>query len=100
MDVKTRKVENLSFEEFKLYYESAEKVTERRLSANSWNYSLCVAIVVAIAVMINWTVGNRPFFYVALVGVIVLSLMATFFCSLWLGQIDDFKLLNNAKFKS
>jgi hypothetical protein len=99
MDAKTPTAEKLSFEEFKLYYESAEKVTERRLSANTWNHSLCVAIVVAIAVTINWTVSHRPFFYVGLVGVIVICAMATLFCSLWMGQVDDFKLLNNAKFK-
>lgn len=99
MDAKTPKNANLSFEEFKLYYESAERVTERRLSANTWNYSLCVAIVVAVAVTINWTVSHQPFFYVGLVGVIVLCAMAALFCSLWMGQIDDFKLLNNAKFK-
>lgn len=98
MDAKTPDVDKLTFDEFKLYYESAEKVTDRRLSANTWNYSLCVAIVVAVAAIVNWAVGHRPFFYVGLVGVIVLCTMAVLFCSLWLGQIDDFKLLNNAKF--
>jgi len=31
--------------------------------------------------------------------VFVLCVMAILFCSLWLGQITDFKYLNNAKFK-
>ena len=30
---------------------------------------------------------------------LVLCIMAVLFCSLWLGQITDFKYLNNAKFK-
>ena len=51
----------LSFEEFKLYYESTEKVTERRLSANTWNYSICIAIIVAIAGIVKWSTGNRSF---------------------------------------
>ena len=29
-----------SFDEFKLYYESTEKVTDRRLDTNRWNYSI------------------------------------------------------------
>jgi hypothetical protein len=39
----------LSFDEFKLYYESTEKVTDRRLETNRWNYSICIATLVAIA---------------------------------------------------
>ena len=64
----------LSFDEFKLYYESTEKVTDRRLETNRWNYSICIATLVAIAVL------------------------AILFCALWVGQIRDFKKLNNAKF--
>ena len=89
----------LSFEEFKLYYESTEKVTERRLSANTWNYSICIAIIVAIAAIVKWSTGTQPFFYVGLIAVLLLCVMAILFCSLWLGQIVDFKYLNNAKFK-
>ena len=88
----------LSFDEFKLYYESTEKVTDRRLSANTWNYSICIGILIAIAGIVKWSVGNT-FFYLGLTAIIVLCLMAVLFCSLWLGQINDFKYLNNAKFK-
>lgn len=41
--------EKYSFEEFKLIYESAEKVTDRRLQTNRWNYVICIAISSAIA---------------------------------------------------
>src|SRR5205085_7470832 len=99
MENKPPITDHLSFEEFKLYYESTEKVTDRRLSANTWNYSICLAVVVAIAVIFNWSVGNRPFFYVGLIAVVILCAMAILFCSLWMGQIDDLKHLNNAKFK-
>ena len=88
----------VSFDEFKLYYESTEKVTDRRLSANTWNYSICIAIFVAIAAIVKWSAGN-VFFYIGLTAVLVLCIMAILFCSLWLGQITDFKYLNNAKFK-
>ena len=96
-----KSVENkkISFDEFKLYYESTEKVTDRRLSANTWNYSICIAVIVAIAGIVKWSADNTPLFYVSLTVVLMLSVMAVLFCSLWLGQITDFKYLNNAKFK-
>ena len=88
-----------SFEEFKLMYESTEKVTDRRLQTNRWNYTICIAVLVAIAGILKYSVGNLPFFYLGLFAVIVLSGMAILFCSLWIGQIRDFKSLNNAKFE-
>src|SRR6185295_5641237 len=99
MDQSPKNKIKLSFEEFKLYYESTEKVTERRLSANTWNYSICIGIILAIAGIVKWSSGTQPFFYIGLIAVFLLSTMAILFCSLWLGQIQDFKYLNNAKFK-
>jgi len=90
--------DKFSFEEFKLFYESTEKVTDRRLSANRWNYSICTAIVVAIAGLFNWGLTTPAFLIVAVVAGVLLSGMAALFCSLWIGQIRDFKELNNAKF--
>jgi hypothetical protein len=98
MSIKSTESRKVSFDEFKLYYESTEKVTDRRLSANTWNYSICTAIIIAIAGIVKWSTGNT-FFYVGLTAVLILCLMAILFCSLWLGQIADFKYLNNAKFK-
>jgi hypothetical protein len=98
MATKDSKSKLVSFDEFKLYYESTERVTDRRLSANTWNYSICIAIVVAIAGIVKWSAGNSVF-YVGLTAVLVLRIMAVLFCSLWLGQITDYKYLNNAKFK-
>ena len=89
----------VSFDEFKLYYESTEKVIDRRLSANTWNYSICIAIIVAIAGIVKWSAGNAPLLYVGLIAIFMLCIMAILLCSLWLGQIADFKYLNNAKFK-
>ena len=99
MSTKPTETKKISFDEFKLYYESTEKVTDRRLSANTWNYSICIAIIVAIAGIVKWSAGNIALFYVGLIAVLMLSVMAVLFCSLWLGQIADFKYLNNAKFK-
>jgi hypothetical protein len=87
----------LSFEEFKLFYESAEKVTDRRLEMNRWNYSICVAIILAIAAITKASLGST-LFPAGLAATIVLCVVAILFCGLWVAQIRDFKKLNNAKF--
>jgi hypothetical protein len=88
----------LSFDEFKLYYDSTEKVTDRRLETNRWNYSICIAMLVAIATITNWSLSNPSLVWVGLTADTLLGVMAILFCALWIGQIRDFKNLNNAKF--
>lgn len=88
----------LSFDEFKLYYDSTEKVTDRRLETNRWNYSICIAMLIAIATITNWSLSNPALTWVGLSADALLSMMAILFCVLWIGQIRDFKNLNNAKF--
>lgn len=88
----------ISFEELKLFYDSAEKVTDRRISANKWNYSICVAILAAIAGIISWSLSQPSFIISGFLCVVLLSIMAALYCSLWIGQIRDLKELNNAKF--
>lgn len=58
----------LSFDEFKLYYDSTEKVTDRRLETNRWNYSICIAMLVAIAIITNWSLTNPTLTWIGLAG--------------------------------
>lgn len=88
----------VSFDEFKLFYDSAEKVTDRRHSANRWNYSICIAILAAVAAIISWSIDKPDFVVISIISVVVLAGMAALYCSLWIGQIRDLKELNNAKF--
>ncbi len=88
----------VAFEEFKLFYDSAEKVTDRRNAANRWNYSICIAILGAIAAIISWSLGKPTFLMTGIVCVVLLAGMAALYCTLWIGQIRDLKELNNAKF--
>lgn len=64
----TTKITRLSFEEFKLYYDSTEKVTDRRIETNRWNYSICIAILVAIATITNWSLSTSALTWVGLSG--------------------------------
>ena len=91
--------EKHSFEEFKLVYESTEKVTDRRLNNNKLNYTICIATIAALGVIWKWSIENGNYFFSGLLLVIILAILAIFFCSLWIGQIQDFKKLNSAKFE-
>jgi len=88
----------LAFEEYCMYYESTEKVTDRRLAANQWNYAICSAVLVAVAAAFDWGLRRPPLLLVTLAGILALAVMAVLYCSLWIGQLRDFKALNNAKF--
>jgi len=88
----------VSFEEYRLYYESAEKVTERRHELNRWNYSIVVAILAAIGLVLNWATNDPSHMLVGTGGIAILCGMAIGLCSFWIRQITDFKELNAAKF--
>lgn len=95
----------VAFEEFELFHGTTEKVTDRRLSTNRWNYSICSAILIAIAVIMKWGLENHAsgsqinYLYAASFVTIVLCVIATIYCMLWIGQLDDFKGLNKAKYE-
>lgn len=95
---KPRQNTNLAFEEFELFYKSTERVTDQRLSLNQWNFSICTAIFVTCAAVFNWSTSNPNFLLAAIITIIILCIMATLFCSLWIGNITQFKELNRAKF--
>ncbi len=99
--MKNKQSENFqySFEEFKLIYESAEKVTDRRLNKNSQNYSISVGIILAIAVIANWSLSNPLYRYIGFTLIVTISFLSTIYVKLWLRQILDFKALNTAKFE-
>lgn len=91
-------MEKYSFEEYKLVFQSAEKVTDRRLTNNKTNYSISIGILAAVAIVWKWTIDNPDYFFCGIILVLILTAFATVFCSLWVGQISDFKKLNQAKF--
>jgi hypothetical protein len=88
----------VSFDEYRMYYQSAERVTDRRLEINRWNYSIAVTTLVAIGLVLVWGTSDPKNTYVGIAGVIMLSIMAFFHCTFWVRQIDDFKVLNTEKF--
>jgi hypothetical protein len=92
-------VKPCSFDEFKLYYESTEKVTDRRLATNRWNYSTSVAVMLGIISAYACATGHRDYFLLVVLMISLISAVAALFCVFWLRQVQDWKALNNAKFK-
>ena len=87
-----------SFREWATYYESTERVTDRRLAVNASNFSISIALLVGIGVLANWAASHTELRALAIGGVILISILGVIFCSLWVGQIYDYKNLNSAKF--
>lgn len=98
-EVNKVKAQVYSFEEYKMYYESAEKVTDRRLSINKANYSIGTAILLGIGAAWAWSIANSSYTFMVLSVSAVLSLVAVIFTSLWIDQVKDYKSLNAAKFE-
>lgn len=88
----------VSFAEYSMYYATTERVTEQRLAANRWNYSVCVALLVGIGLLVKFESGQQSYVIVALIGMLALCGLAIAFCRLWLSQIETLKALNGHKF--
>ncbi|MEA3061463.1 MAG: hypothetical protein QOJ94_1244 [Sphingomonadales bacterium] len=89
----------ISGEEYRLYYESTERVIDRRLSLNTWNYGICIAILVACGALANWGASKAEFRFLLLLGIIVIAAMGFVLSTYWVRQLRDYKMLNHAKFE-
>jgi hypothetical protein len=88
-----------SFDEYKLYYETTERVIDRRIALNNWNYGVCVAILVGLGLIANWTTTNEKLQMVALVWIVVMSVLGMVLCRYWVKRLEDLKALNDVKFE-
>jgi hypothetical protein len=88
-----------SFDEFKLVFDSAEKITDRRLELNKTNASLCLATTAGIAGTLAWAHDKNDAIPFALIAVTFVAMLAAAVCRWWWRQIESYKDLNTAKFK-
>lgn len=68
-----------SFEEYNMYYDFTERVTDRRLTANSLNYGISTSMIVAIAALTSWTRPRAEFRFITIMADLALSIMGAFF---------------------
>lgn len=88
----------VNFEEYKMYLDTAERVTDRRLELNKTNASLSLLILTGIGAISSWAFGKAEVQPFAVVIVGMISLLAAIFTRWWFKQIVSYKDLNNAKF--
>jgi hypothetical protein len=81
-------------EQYKLYVEMADRISERRQSANSFFLSVNTAIVALIGyVQLGQTLSSKQSFY------FLVSIAGMLLCYTWYRLIRSYKDLNSGKFK-
>ena len=82
-------------EQYKLYVQMADNISERRAKTNQFYISLLSAILVLVAIFVEKTIlehlENAVFFAVGVLGI--------FLCVLWYVNILSYRQLNSGKFK-
>jgi hypothetical protein len=90
----------VSFDEFQLFYESTEKVTDRRLELNRTNASLMMLVIAGIGATAAWAQEKPENVIMFALGlVIVVCFLSMLFCRWWWKQVEAYKDLNGAKFE-
>src|ERR1700733_3792064 len=90
-----------AFEEFRLVYESAEKVTDRRLELNRANASLSILVIGGRGIVAGWAYDPKRSADAAQLAIFVVftvSILSIYFCRWWHAQLVAYKELNAAKF--
>jgi hypothetical protein len=82
--------QNHLLEQYKLYVEMADRISQRRGTANTFFLTINTAIIGALGTFIKDV--PRPAFLAFVFAAIVL-------CSVWIGLIQSYRNLNSAKFK-
>lgn len=81
------------FEQYKLYVEMADRISARRMLANSFFVGAHTALITAFTVLLKEGILPKSFFgYLPFVAVIVL-------CFVWWQIVVSYKQLNSGKFK-
>lgn len=85
-------------EQYKMYSEYADRISERRITNNKFYISILSAIIVINTSLISTNLGNSvPIANPKLV-LYSLSLLGIFLCGLWFISILSFRNLNKVKF--
>ncbi len=85
------KQSNTLLEQYKLYVEMADRISQRRQSANNYFISVNVLLYSLLSYLIYIKFNTGVFFTIFLPGVII--------CCVWCSIIKSYKRLNTGKFK-
>ncbi|CAA0162472.1 hypothetical protein R5O20_13965 [Tenacibaculum maritimum] len=82
-----------TLEQYKMYVESAEKVSDRRSNLNTFYLSLTTTITGVIGYLKTNTISNSGYL------IIGLSISAILICVYWVNLLENYRKLNSGKFK-
>lgn len=82
------------FEQYKMFVDSAEKVSDKRMSANNYFLTVNTALISLTGLLITSKVSLFSFNVMKLVGVLGLTI-----CVIWFFIVLSYKQLNSGKFK-
>lgn len=88
-----------SFEEFRMMYESTEKISERKIAFTRANTTTCIAIIAGQGLAASWGYDKAGISDIVAAVILFISALGVVFCLYWHGQLWTFKQLNDAKFK-
>lgn len=80
-------------EQYKMYVESAEKVSDRRSNLNTFYLSLTTTIAGIIGYLKTNTTNNSEYL------IIGLSISGILICFYWVNLLENYRKLNSGKFK-
>jgi len=85
---------NHLLEQYKLYVEMADKISERRQAANTFFISMCSALLAALGITwpTNAVIARTPWF-------VMVSIVGMVLCLAWYRLIKSYRDLNSAKFR-
>ena len=87
-----KKTEHL-FEQYKIYVESAEKVSDRRSNLNTFYLSLTTTVAGIIGYLKSNKIENSEYLIVGL------SISAILICIYWISLLENYRKLNSGKFE-
>jgi hypothetical protein len=88
----TEKTEHI-LEQYKMYVESAEKVSDRRSNLNTFYLSLTTTVAGVIGYLKANEIDNSEYL------VIGISISAILICIYWVNLLENYRKLNSGKFK-
>jgi hypothetical protein len=87
--------EEALLEQYKLYVQLADNVSERRAKTNAYYVSVTAAILV-LAARFEWL---APADRLQAVGLLLVAVLGILVCLVWRANVTSFRQLNSAKFK-
>jgi hypothetical protein len=83
------------FEQYKLYVEMADRISQRRAQTNQFY----ITILSALAVILSLVVSNHLYSKILYLVILVIAIVGMLLCIIWYFNIESYKQLNTGKFR-